>query len=163
MPGPVRDSSPTPINNKPTSFSHGPGISPIKVMKIVTLNVSIGKVKASRIEERPIFEIELCPKSEVNICNPEITLWPNESYLSGSIDFWDFWYCCVGKLYYRMRDHPNSNDLDVVYLKSFSEDIQSLDDNCSGDPADVDRMKWFKHWTKKAVELYDDDAGISFS
>lgn len=129
----------------------------------MTLDVCIGKVVIENIENKPVLSVNSCPKSIENVCDINATLWPDESYRSGSREFREFWYNCVGDLYYQLREHPKSNDVDIAYIKPYLNKIISLSDECNYNYFDIDRMKWLKYWCKVAVELYDDEAGICFS
>ena len=128
----------------------------------MTLDVTIGKIYLDEglSEIRPVYWVQGCPESEVDICEEEHTLWTKESYRSGSSDFWKFFKEIVGDVYYEMREHPNHNDHETAYLKPFIERINTLPTPSS--PINQDRMKWFKHWCNKAVELYEDKAAIMF-
>ena len=129
----------------------------------MTLDVTIGKIVTDYdfYGNKPTFWVESCPNAEQNICNSKYTDWPKEAYRSGSTAFWEFFQKQVGQIYYDMRDHPNSNDRGVSYIKPFLERINALTE--SNDDVDKDRMKWLKYWCNKAVELYDSMAGIMFS
>ena len=69
---------------------------------------------------------------------------------------------CTNGLYYRIRKHPDTNDCDIIPLKSILHEINGLFDEFF-DEIDRDRMKWLKFWSNRAVSLYGDDAYISFS
>ena len=127
----------------------------------MTLDVTIGKIVIENCENKAHTSVEECPRSENTVCDSNHTLWATESYRSGSSGFWEFWSVHCNCIYHALRDHPNTNDRDVGYLKPCIDDINNLSDECGSD-ANSDRMKWFKHWANKAVELYGDDAGIMF-
>ena len=131
----------------------------------MTLDVRIGKVTVDcddGIHFNPV--VELCPKSETNISNSAFTVWPCESYRSGSTSFWHFF--AIGELkhiYLEMREYPNTNDYEVVKLEPFAGRILALDRRNFKTEADKDRLKWLMYWTRQAVELYGELAAISFS
>lgn len=127
----------------------------------MTLDVKIGRRVTIKLDGEQIINVRECPITYHDVCKLEYTLWPRESFRSGSSGFWEFWKNCVGTLYYQMRKHHSSNDLDIAFLKPLLEDINKLADNCRGE-IDKDRMKWFKFWANRAVRLYGDDACIAF-
>ena len=123
----------------------------------MTLDITIGKI----VEENNELNVEMCPKSETNICNPNSTLWANESYRSGGSDLWEFWEHHCNSLYFSLREHPHTNDKDIAKLSHVIDEINLLPDDLLTQN-DNDRMLWFKYWSNKAVELYGDNAGIEF-
>ena len=127
----------------------------------MTIDVTIGKAVLRNFDNKAYAYVDQCPDADKNICEQEYTLWEKEAYRSGSTGFWEFFFEAMGEIYNLMRDNPRSNDLDVAYIKPFIKQINSL--QTPKDPYHKDRMKWFKYWCNKAVELYDDDAGIMFS
>jgi hypothetical protein len=136
----------------------------------VTLDVSIGKVITERDEEtnKPFLAVECCPDATYSIADPTYTLYPKGAYRSGSTTFWEFFLKDskkLRKIYMSMRKNPFTNDFDVAYLKPYSQQIQSLriKDFRENNKLTRDRLKWLQYWTKKAVELYGEEAGIMFS
>ena len=132
----------------------------------MTLDISIGKIVIEQDENgRAYIWVKRYPDADFNVCNPKATITPKEAYRSGSTAFWQFWKKNdkLATIYERMREYPDSNDSDVTFLKSYVDDILNLSDALFSNPNDKDRLKWLKHWVKKAVELYGDEAGISFS
>ena len=139
----------------------------------MTLDVTIGKITIERIEEeddlcfKPLFHVQQCPEAKEDINDKEYTLWTKESYRSGSTDFWSFFkrqHPLLKEIYFGMREHPDSNDFDVAYVKPYLEKINSIKIEDFKDPNEVndDRLKWLRYWCNKAVELYGEEAGISF-
>jgi len=128
----------------------------------MTLDVTIGEIYLDKdlSEIKPIYWVRCCPESETEICDEEYTLWTKESYRSGSSSFWKFFKEDIGDIYYEMREHPYHNDHETAYLKSFIDRINALP--TPEDEFNQDRMKWFKYWCNKAVELYGDKAAIMF-
>ena len=137
----------------------------------MTLDVAIGKVtrhEEPRDEElgvgiKQFFDVEECPDADFDVCNPENTIYPRESYRSGSSGFWKFWTDNpkLNEIYTRMRE--DKSDIDISYLKLVLKDIQKLKPEDATGEGDHDRLKWLQYWSKKAVELYGSDAGIKFS
>jgi len=141
----------------------------------MTLDVKIGKIVIDPIDpdlKDWIWEagsctvrvnIEQCPDLDYDLCPKEHTFAPREAYRSGSIPLWDFFQKGPArKIYHAMRDNPNSNDRDVARIKPLLDEINKLPDHL-GTEVDDDRMKWFKFWCNRAVELYGDLAGVRFS
>ena len=125
----------------------------------MTLDVIIGKLTYTAGDYD--LDIEECPPESYDVCDPEYTIYPRRAYRSGSTGFWDFFFHYVGSTYMWMRHYPDSNDQEVVALNTFIDEINALPDNCN-DSGHNDRMKWFKFWCNRAVELYGDTAGIKF-
>jgi hypothetical protein len=141
----------------------------------MTLDVTIGeiigagpynggdiRVKVYGDNHEIIADVKQCPKADKDICDKGLTLWPRESYRSGSSAFWDFFTdgpLC--ELYLKMRNYPGSNDWDVAYLAPVADEITNIKE--FGDEVDRDRLKWLKYWVAKAVELYGNKAGIQFT
>lgn len=148
----------------------------------MTLDVKIGKIIIDKLDPdwdescestvvRP--NVEQCPDIDYDLCVPltgspfdrtekGFTCWPRSAYRSGSTPFWDFFRNHLPEIYNKMRDNPNSNDRDVARIAPLIKDIRALPDDCGSD-IDNDRMKWFKFWCNRAVELYGDEAGVGFS
>jgi hypothetical protein len=161
----------------------------------MTLDVTIGKLtfpdpqtiineilttnESPIVEEYQFIYVTQCPNSEIDICDPAVTLWPKESYRSGSTHFWIFFERLIGiDIYHAMRNYPNSNERDIALIKPLINEINKLNTitrdqiiemfpELSKDQTNidgmVDRLKWFIYWTNKAVELYDDFAAIDFT
>jgi hypothetical protein len=128
----------------------------------MTLDVRIGQAQLICEEGHFMAHVALCPKADGNICKPTYTAWPDESYRSGSTEFWDFFHTPeLEEIYLEMRHYPNSNDLDIVALLPFLPKIQAIPR--LGTDADKDRLLWLKHWSQVAVDLFGDQAAISFS
>ena len=69
----------------------------------------------------------------------------------------------INEVYYEMRKHPNSNDIDVCRLKPYAKRISCIEiPEINQNSLDADRLKWLKYWTARAVNLYGDKAGIMF-
>jgi len=128
----------------------------------MTLDVTIGQLAIIKENNRAMLWVSACPSETVAICDIEYTLWPNEAYRSGSSEFRQFFREELGQMYNAMREHPDTNDIDIAYIEPFIERINDLPDECEDD-ANIDRMKWFKFWCNRAVELYGEDASIMFS
>ena len=131
----------------------------------MVLNVKIGKIVDFDCENEVFKQVEKCPDADINICNPEYTIFPKSALRMGSTGFWEFWEYSSDELYTLfklMREYPDLDGPEVVPLKPFIRDINNLPDKCF-ENADTDRMKWFKYWSNKAIELYGDCAGIEFS
>jgi hypothetical protein len=58
-------------------------------------------------------------------------------------------------------DKINSAGEPLAQLKPVLEEINLLSETLPS-RIDQDRMKWFKYWTNRAVELYGDEAYITF-
>jgi len=136
----------------------------------MTLDVKIGKRIIQHEDGKDIEGVKMCAPVHFNICNPEYTLWTREAYRSGSTEFWNFWEkSYMINMYLTMRKYPNSNDRDVAPLLPFLNDIKNLPSSKFRDGIkviddyDFDRLKWFKFWAIRAVNLYGKDAYISFS
>lgn len=125
----------------------------------MTLDVTIGKITVDDSQEE---WVEQCPIADHDICKKEHTWWTVESYRSGSSVFREFWEHRCTILYFKFQQHPRSNDKDIAQLSPYIDEINALPDTLQ-DKLDADRMKWFKYWANKAVELYGDEAGIMFS
>ena len=65
-------------------------------------------------EDHP--DVDPCPASDVDVCEPGRTCYPRSSCRSGSSSFWDFWRDHAEYVYLRLRHYPNSSDLDVARL-----------------------------------------------
>lgn len=137
---------------------------------IMTLDVKIGRLMIHKEGNEEVEGIRTCPMTYHDVCNPEFTLWPRESYRSGSSGFWEFWEKIVGKLYHQMRRYPRTNDYELYPLKQIIDEINKLPNSQFEqhgikviDDIDFDRLKWFKFWSNRAVNLYGEDAYISFS
>jgi hypothetical protein len=125
----------------------------------MTLDVTIGKLKGTRY-------LDQCPNAETDISNPKLSYWSRESYRSGSTEFWSFWLnknAKLAKIYMNMRKNPWTNDFDRSKLKPFEKEILSIPESEFPDEVDKDRLRWLKYWVAKAIELYGDKAGITFS
>jgi hypothetical protein len=131
----------------------------------MTLDVIIGKRVLSEDEDKDInkYTVIECPNMEDG-CSVEFTIYKNTSYRSGSSAFWSFWGKTeqIRNIYLSMRKHPNTNDKDVTLLKNHIDDINNINDNDFTVPCDQDRLKWFKFWSNKAIELYGNKAAIGF-
>jgi len=126
----------------------------------MTLDITIGKISKDG------KSVEECPKADHDITSPSLSHWPRESYRSGSTGFWDFWLHkndVLNTVYMELRKHPYTNDWDVVKLAPVADKIALVKESEFSEPDDIDRLRWLQYWTKKAVELYGEEAGISFS
>lgn len=131
----------------------------------MTLDATIGKVYVDQYENTPLLRVKECPPSKKDICPKEHTVFPKRAYRSGSSSLWEFFLDKneeLKKIYFEMREHPNSNDLDVKYLKPFANRIYKLKASSFKFASDKDRLKWLKYWARVAIRLYGDEAGISF-
>lgn len=55
------------------------------------------------------------------------------------------------------------NDAECIQIKPFIKRILALNSKDFCHAACKDRLKWLQYWCKKAIELYDEDAAISFT
>lgn len=146
----------------------------------MTLDVTIGKIIVEEFNPEYPDEVivnvgvEPCPDLEYDLCESMkgdpyggtgtgYTRYPRSPYRSGSTPFWGFFRHYMPALYKKMRAHPDSNDRDVARLQPVINEINALPDSPLNCACDVDRMKWFKFWCNRAVELYGKEAGIEFS
>lgn len=136
----------------------------------MTLDVTIGEIvpDTDNIEEDPKarYWVKQAPEANFDVCNPEYTMDAKEAYRSGSTGFWNFWLKKseqLTEIYEAMRSNPNSNNRDVAYLKPLLTRINAIPESDFSSGIDLDRLKWFKYWANKAVELYGDKAGIMFT
>lgn len=128
----------------------------------MTLDVTIGKIIINKDENnRAFISIKQCPNSKKHICDKQYTFVPTESYRSGSSGLWNFFKSYVGDLYFQWREHPDTNDLDIAFIKPVIKKIIKLKDPVES--IEYDRMKWLKYWCQKAVKLYGKNAGIMFT
>lgn len=127
----------------------------------MTLDITIGKVFINSTDNKPYADVIMCPAESEDVCDNKMTWWPKESYRSGSTGLWEFCDNQLSDIYTKMCDYPRSNDRDVAFIKPFIEQINNLS-NCDN-KLDFDRMKWFKFWCNKSVELYGDEAAIKFT
>ena len=125
----------------------------------MTLDIIIGKLTYTPGDDE--LDVEKCPPESHDVCDRELTIYPRDSCRSGSAGLWDFFFDRVHDIYMEMRDYPDSNDPEAIAIKPFLERINALPDDCN-DAINNDRMKWFKFWCNRAVELYGDEAGIEF-
>lgn len=117
-------------------------------MRTMTIDTTIGRILSNG------KHVMKCPRAEHNICNPQYTNHPRDSYRSGSSKLRQFWQTSCGEFY-------NTLEEEITPLKQYQEQINKLDANDNA--INTDRMLWLKYWTNKAVELYGDDAGIQFA
>lgn len=131
----------------------------------MTLDVQIGKIIIDHSEGRDklkaFMHVKMCPKAKEDICDPKHTFTPREAFRSGSSGLWNFFQSYVSDLYFKWRDHPDSNDLDVGFIEPVINEILALKE--PDGPIEKDRMHWLKYWCRKAVELYGKNAGIMFT
>ena len=111
----------------------------------MTLTVIIGKIGAPDIDELTVKE---CPSESYDVCNPEFTIYPRRAYRSGS-----------GRMRSFFDGMPAEICPEIVRIRPIIGVINGLPDDC-GSTDHNDRMTWFKFWCNRAVELYDDEAGI---
>ena len=131
----------------------------------MTLDVRIGKAQIKDYDNHFIVDVVKCPELDYDLCKPCFTLWPRESYRSGSTEFWEFFTHNpeIRKIYHQMRDFPDCNDYEVIKIIPFIDKINALSIQDFKKDSHKDRLKWLKFWCKKAIELYGDLAAISFS
>lgn len=132
---------------------------------IMAMAVKIGKIVDFDCENELYKQVEQCPNADTNICNSENTVFPKSALRMFSVDSWESWESSSNELhtlYESMREYPDLDGPEVIRLKPFIKDINKLPDDHPEDDH-VDRMKWFKYWSNKAVELYGECAGIQFS
>jgi len=121
----------------------------------MTLTVKIGRVGTP--SDECLESIDECPPESFDVCDPAFTIYPRRAYRSG---LWDFFESYIPYLRRRVLTQPEN----TLLIKSFIDDVNRFTSNnhSYGNALDKDRMKWFKFWCNKAVELYGDDAGIEF-
>lgn len=133
----------------------------------MTLDVMIGRIQ-KRYWWSQEKTVAMCPPLDYDLCNsgglfddhPEgSTAWPRESYRSGSSCFRDFFMRRPLQGFY-LSIYIHERDIHV--LAPYGEMIRSLQKGMFP-RQDWDRLKWLQFWTKRAIELYGDKAGISFS
>jgi hypothetical protein len=128
----------------------------------MSLGVAIGKRITEKRGEKDVEGVQCCPDADQDICDPEFTRWSKESYRNGTGDFWHFWEHHVGSLFQRMSvGNLNSAGEPLAQLKPILDEINQLPDDFVK-RVDQDRMKWLKYWANRAVELYGDEAYITF-
>ena len=120
----------------------------------MTLTVFIGKINP---ESDGIPHIDECPPESYDVCDPKYTIFPRRSIRSGSDEMRDFIdgvtaEICIGAII---------DPTDIILIKPVIDAINNLIDDIDG-AGHNDRMKWFKFWCNRAVELYGDEAGIEF-
>ena len=103
--------------------------------------------------------VQQCP-NENDGCTQEDTAHPNESYRSGS-------GAAISKFLdnsglYDVLFKLHSNDEQIYKLKSVIKEINEAK-LLSTNFYDERRLHWLKFWSNKAIELYGDNAAISFS
>lgn len=136
----------------------------------MTLDVKIGKRTVQHEEDKDIEGVIMCAPVHFDVCDPSHTLWSREAYRSGSTGFWNFFLKPYMKgMYLAMRKYPTSNDKDIAQLLPFIKNIKGLPSSQFEDGIkviddyDFDRLKWFKFWAMRAVNLYGKEAYISFA
>ena len=109
------------------------------------------------------IDIEQCP-DEKDGCTKEDTIFPNSAYRSGSsIGIRDFYDKVEGMSDLIEEMAPlKSNDTQYCKIKPFLKQIKKL--KYSGESKQHQkRLHWFKFWCNRAVELYNENAGIMWS
>ena len=136
----------------------------VTICKLIPINQPQNNVM------NPSYDVIQCPNVHENICDPKHTYWPNESYRSGnSIGLRRFFLVHTEYTYSAMTDSPQHQDICIAYIKPRIREINELHvdiklcRSVNEYAEDLDRMKWFKYWCNKAVELYDNEAAIMFS
>lgn len=122
---------------------------------------------------------EECPVENYDICDSKYTANPSRSYRVSTeymtCPLREFWYSYIRPIFWDeqalceqkhlaetcKRDMTLFQD-NPIPLKPYIEKIRKLPDEC-GNIYDNDRMKWFKFWAEKAVELYGEEAVIHVS
>lgn len=138
----------------------------------MTLDITIGKLVVDPNEEYGYerayggidphhTDVDPCPDADVDICDPECTIYPRRSYRSGA-------YGSLPQFIqlYLPRMRRELGVCGIARLSRYYNEIQAMSDDASLSGHNIyceDRIKWFKYWSKKAKELYGDAAGISFS
>ena len=143
----------------------------------MTIDIKIGKLKIKTTEELvkerikdkssdTIWLIEVvkvveCPE-ENDGCTSEDTIFPNRAYRSGSnTGISKFFNDVMPGLISKLRP-IKSNDYQVSLIKPHIEEINNLVYK-GNDEYHIKRLQWLKFWCNRAVELYDNEAAISFS
>lgn len=117
----------------------------------MTLSITIGKTKPMVNEYGET--IDECPPESYDVCDPKYTMHSQRAYRNGTA-LWDFFEHYLNDIYNESMSNKDE-------IKPFIDEINALPDDC-GDPGHNDRMKWFKFWCNRAVELYGDEAGVEF-
>lgn len=104
--------------------------------------------------------VKRCPDEDFDVCDPECTEESREAYrlLCGSGWRW------LSTHYHPVMDKlcKNGDEYYVSYLtKEIVDEIWAVP--VTGDKNDRDRLIFFRFWTKRALDLYGPEAGISFS
>jgi hypothetical protein len=145
----------------------------------MTIDVKIGKIKILSVEEviknqlnehwiirykKPKITytdfVEVCQCSnEKDGCSEKDTTTPNSAYRSGAMgDFGRFLKNIMPIIYENI-----DGDYCVIKISKYLKKINDIDDKKCKNEQDQKRLQWFKFWCNRAVELYGDDAVMSFS
>jgi len=146
----------------------------------MTIDIEIGKLRVKSFKEvmkdkldqwtfthkntfniTDFLVVEQCP-DEPDGCTEEDTIFPNSAYRSGSnTAISDFFKEVMPKIIREMKP-IESNDFQISRINPFLEEINKLQYNGKVKQHKI-RLHWFKFWCNKAVELYGDEAVVSFS
>lgn len=148
----------------------------------MTIRIEIGKLKILKFEDviRKLFEdyysvsykqkltaemfmdIELCP-SEIDGCTKDDTIYPNEPIRDGpTIDLYEWIHTVFDSELVECLYPNKTNDTQYTLIKPLIERINLVTYDGPTLMHKI-RLKWFKFWCNKAVELYGDDAVIQWS
>ena len=107
------------------------------------------------------IDVEQCP-DEPDGCSIEDTYCPNSAYRSGNIiNLTNFFEEVMPELIKKIRP-MRSNDEQITLIKPYLAEINDLKYK-SDNLVKQRRLKWFKFWCNRAVELYGEDAAIKFT
>ena len=139
----------------------------------MTLDVTIGKIEIFReYKEDDDYEkydrylvvntiVVECPDLDYDLCSSNHTMWPRKSWRSGNTSFFiGFFESYLPETYQRFVYKDKWESVSVAFLQPVIEEIKAL--KIPLPPIQADRMKWFKFWCERAVDLYGENAGIMF-
>lgn len=134
---------------------------------------SVGEVIKERLDEMytvsneetlsvsSFLDIEQCPDASDG-CTQKDTISPNSAYRSGSITGMSNFFAEVMPVLIKRMRPICSNDSQFTKIKPFIDEINKLEYKGKTEQH-KQRLHWFKFWCNKAVELYDEEAGILFN
>jgi len=138
----------------------------------MTLDIKIGKLV--QLEEGYTHDnvmdglnpdhsyVEVCPESNEDVCDPKHTIYPKSAYRSGGYgSFPGFIMAYLPRMYQELGVSG------IARLSRYYSEIMAMPNGAdkSGyqNGLDKDRIHWFKYWSKRAMDLYGDGAGVMFS
>lgn len=144
----------------------------------MTLRIAFGKLvkdpEAGADNGLQGFDVEECPALDYDLCSEEHTIYPRDPIRDGPYaTFPDFVQQYLPRFY---KDLGVSG---VAKLSDYYEEIMNLPDSprlpnaarrrnvgpgAGWSGLDADRLKWFKFWAKRAMDLYgSENAGVKCS